>query len=162
MNKKTIITALFALVTMTGHGQVHYRLEGNIGDSTITGKAVVRDQYVHSGEVIDTVNIIKGIIEPVEGELSDTTICMLVIGDMSEGKRINFASILYPVFLGGGTTVFDGRTMRHPFLKGTHANTPVERHIANGRGLESLSNLDGCPVFRTASVLLENENLLIC
>ena len=43
MNKKTIITALFALVTMTGHGQVHYRLEGNIGDSTITGKAVVRD-----------------------------------------------------------------------------------------------------------------------
>ena len=119
MNKKTIITALLALVALTGQGQVYYRLEGNIDDSTITGKAVVRDQYVHSGEVIDTVNIIKGIIEPVEGELSDTTICMLVIGDMPEGKRINFASILYPVFLGGGTTVFDGRTMRHPFLKGT-------------------------------------------
>jgi len=119
MNKKTIITALFALVAMAGHGQVHYRLEGNIGDSTITGKALVRDMYVHSGEIIDTVNITKGIIEPMEGELSDTTICMLVIGDMPEGKRINFASILYPVFLGGGTTVFDGRTLRHPFLKGT-------------------------------------------
>ena len=119
MNKKTIIITLLTLVAIAGQGQVHYRLEGNIGDSTITGKAVVRDQYVHSGEIIDTVNIIKGIIEPVEGELSDTTICMLVIGDMPEGKRINFASILYPVFLGGGTTVFDGRTMRHPFLKGT-------------------------------------------
>lgn len=119
MNKKIIIITLLTLVAIAGQGQVHYRLEGNIGDSTITGKAVVRDQYVHSGEIIDTVNIIKGIIEPVEGELSDTTICMLVIGDMPEGKRINFASILYPVFLGGGTTVFDGRTMRHPFLKGT-------------------------------------------
>ena len=70
MNKKSIITALLALVAMVGQGQVHYRLEGNIGD-------------------------------------------------MPEGKRINFASILYPVFLGGGTTVFDGRTLRHPFLKGT-------------------------------------------
>ena len=119
MNKSTIITLLFALVAMVVQGQIHYRLEGNIGDSTITGKAVVQDMYVHSGEIIDTVNITKGIIEPMEGELSDTTICMLVIGDMPEGKRINFASILYPVFLGGGTTVFDGRTMRHPFLKGT-------------------------------------------
>lgn len=119
MNKKTIITALLALIAMAGHGQVHYRLEGNIGDSTITGKALVRDMYVHSGEIIDTVNITKGIIEPVEGELSDTTICALIIGDMPEGKGINFASILYPVFMGGGTTVFDGRSLRHPFLKGT-------------------------------------------
>ena len=119
MNKKTIITALLALIAMAGHGQVHYRLEGNIGDSTITGKALVRDMYVHSGEIIDTVNIIKGIIEPVEGELSDTTICALIIGDMPEGKVIYLDRYLYPVFLGGGTTVFDGRTMRHPFLKGT-------------------------------------------
>ena len=119
MNKSTIITLLFALVAMVGQGQIHYRLEGTIGDSTITGKAVVRDMYVHSGEIIDTVNIIKGIIEPVEGELSDTTICALIIGNMPEGKVIYLDRYLYPVFLGGGTTVFDGRTMRHPFLKGT-------------------------------------------
>ena len=39
---KTIITALLALVTMTGQAQsrVHYRLEGFIGDSTVTGKAL--------------------------------------------------------------------------------------------------------------------------
>ena len=119
MNKKTIITILLALVAMAGQAQIHYRLEGTIGDSTITGKAVVQDMYVHSGEIIDTVNIIKGIIEPVEGELSDTTICALIIGDMPEGKGIHLDRYLYPVFLGGGTTVFDGRTLRHPFLKGT-------------------------------------------
>jgi peroxiredoxin len=119
MNKKTIITILLAIVTMTGQAQVNYRLEGNIGDSTITGKAVVRDMYAHSGEIIDTVNIIKGIIEPVEGELSDTTICALIIGDMPEGKGIHLDRYLYPVFMGGGTTVFDGRSLRHPFLKGT-------------------------------------------
>ena len=62
MNKSTIITLLFALVAMAGQAQIHYRLEGNIGDSTITGKALVRDMYVHSGEIIDTVNITKGII----------------------------------------------------------------------------------------------------
>ena len=119
MNKSTIITLLFALVAMVGQGQIHYRLEGTIGDSTITGKAVVQDMYVHSGEIIDTVNIIKGIIEPVEGELSDTTICALIIGDMPEGKGIHLDRYLYPVFMGGGTTVFDGRSLRHPFLKGT-------------------------------------------
>ena len=119
MNKSTIITLLFALVAMVVQGQIHYRLEGNIGDSTITGKAVVQDMYVHSGEIIDTVNIIKGIIEPVEGELSDTTICALIIGDMPEGKGIHLDRYLYPVFMGGGTTVFDGRSLRHPFLKGT-------------------------------------------
>ena len=118
MNKKTIITALLALVALTGQGQVHYRLEGNIGDSTITEKALVKDMYNNRG-IIDTVNIIKGIIEPVEGELSDTTICALIIGNMPEGKVIYLDKYLYPVFLGGGTTVFDGRTMRHPFLKGT-------------------------------------------
>lgn len=118
MNKKTIITALLALVALTGQGQVHYRLEGNIGDSTITEKALVKDMYNNRG-IIDTVNIVKGIIEPVEGELPDTTICALFIGNMPEGKVIYRDRYLYPVFLGGGTTVFDGRTMRHPFLKGT-------------------------------------------
>ena len=62
MNKKTIITALLALVTMTGQAQsrVHYRLEGFIGDSTITGKAYLMEMFVHSGEIVDTVNISKG------------------------------------------------------------------------------------------------------
>ena len=118
MNKKTIITALLALVALTGQAQVHYRLEGNIGDSTITEKALVKDMYNNRG-IIDTVNIVKGIIEPVEGELPDTTICALIIGNMPDGKGINHGLYTYPIFLGGGTTVIDGRTMRHPFLKGT-------------------------------------------
>lgn len=118
MNKKTIITALLALVTLTVQGQVHYRLEGNIGDSTITEKALVKDMYNNRG-IIDTVNIVKGIIETVEGELPDTTICALFIGNMPDGKGINHGLYTYPIFLGGGTTGIDGRTMRHPFLKGT-------------------------------------------
>ncbi len=94
MNKKTIITILFALVAMAGHGQVHYRLEGNIGDSTITGKAVVQDMYVHSGEIIDTVNITKGIIEPMEGELSDTTICRYARGQKNQFRQHPIPCIL--------------------------------------------------------------------
>ena len=35
--KKTIITALFALIAMAGQGQVHYRIEGNIGMPNFTG-----------------------------------------------------------------------------------------------------------------------------
>ena len=90
MNKKTIITALLALVTMTGQAQsrVHYRLEGFIGDSTITGKAYLMDMFVHSGEIVDTVNISKGFIEPVEGELTDTTICQLLVGDLPSRQAL--------------------------------------------------------------------------
>ena len=43
MNKKVIITALLALVVMAGQGQVQYRLEGFVGNSTITGKAYLMD-----------------------------------------------------------------------------------------------------------------------
>lgn len=35
MNKKNIITILFTLVAMAGLAQIHYRLEGTIGDSTL-------------------------------------------------------------------------------------------------------------------------------
>ena len=34
--KQTIITALLALVAVTGQAQVHYRLEGNIGRPDVT------------------------------------------------------------------------------------------------------------------------------
>ena len=37
MKKKTIITALLALVSMAGHSQVHYRLEGFVGDLPLDG-----------------------------------------------------------------------------------------------------------------------------
>jgi len=37
MNKKSIITILLALVTMTGQGQVNYHIDGNTGHPEFTG-----------------------------------------------------------------------------------------------------------------------------
>ena len=156
MNKKTIITALLALVALTAQGQVHYRLEGNIGDSTITEKALVKDMHNNRG-IIDTVNIVKGIIEPVEGELPDTTICALFIGNMPDGKVIYLDRYLYPVFLGGGTTVIDGRTMRHPFLKGTTICEDytlfhkTESEVLNKWMMERIRKANGGPIHLTTA-----------
>ena len=156
MNKKTIITAMLALVTLTALGQVHYRLEGNIGDSTITEKALVKDMHNNRG-IIDTVNIVKGIIEPVEGELPDTTICALIIGNMPEGKEINHGLYIYPVFLGGGTTVIDGRTMRYPFLKGTTMCEDytlfrkTESEALNKWMMERIRKANGAPIHLTTA-----------
>ena len=41
MNKKTIITILLALVAMAGQAQIHYRLEGTIGDSTLNTRLLL-------------------------------------------------------------------------------------------------------------------------
>ena len=41
MNKSTIITLLFALVAMAGQAQIHYRLEGTIGDSTLNTRLLL-------------------------------------------------------------------------------------------------------------------------
>ena len=40
-NKKTIITILFTLVAMAGQAQIHYRLEGTIGDSTLNTRLLL-------------------------------------------------------------------------------------------------------------------------
>ena len=45
MNKQTINTILLALVAVAGQGQVHYRLEGTIGDSTLTAKMLLVNKY---------------------------------------------------------------------------------------------------------------------
>ena len=43
MNKKSIITLLVALVSITGQGQVHFRIEGNIGMPDFTGVMEIKD-----------------------------------------------------------------------------------------------------------------------
>ena len=102
MNRKAILTAMLVLFALAAQAQVHYRLEGNIGDSTFTGKATMKDLYVHSGTEVATVNVTNGKINPVEGELSDTTICAIFL----DNERMP----LLPVFLGGGTTTIIGKT----------------------------------------------------
>jgi len=96
-------------------GKVHYRLEGSIGDPTVTGKAYILDMNLRRGEIIDSVNINKGVIEPKEGDLPDATICSLVFGDMPQNMNPLSGNNLYPIILGVGTTKVNGRI-------GTHAN----------------------------------------
>ena len=78
MNKKTIITALLALVAVTGQAQVHYRLEGNIGRpdvtdtlSVIENRGFEKDGSILS-ETIDTLYIVNGNIVPIEGTLPES------------------------------------------------------------------------------------------
>ena len=115
MKKKTIITALLVLVSMAGHSQVHYRLEGFVGDSNVTGKAYILDMSLLRGEIIDSVNITNGVIEPKEGDLPDAAICSLVFGNLPQNMNPLSGNNLYPIILGAGTTKVNGRI-------GTRAN----------------------------------------
>lgn len=69
MNKKTIITVLLALVEMTGQAQVHYRLEGYIGNTEISDRMEVRDNF--NNVLIDSIHVVNGKIEPIEGTIPD-------------------------------------------------------------------------------------------
>lgn len=90
---RNIITIMLVLVAIAGQAQVHYRLEGNIGNTEFSGKMMVRDWFTN--KILDSVNVVNGKIEPIEGTIPDCTISIL---DRSSQPPI------YPVFLGGGTT----------------------------------------------------------
>ena len=106
--KQTIITILLALCTVAGQGQVHYRIEGNIGHPEFTGRLALKDYF---GVVIDSVDIEKGEIKPIEGTVPDTAICSMI------EKSANIW--LTPIFIGGGTTHLNGDTMLGPRISGT-------------------------------------------
>ena len=108
MNKQNVITILLALVAMAGQAQIHYRLEGNIGNDEISGRMEVRDMF--NNVLIDSVNVVNGKIEPIEGTIPDYVFCHL-----RDGSRLP----IYPVFLGGGTTRIENVTLIHPLLSGT-------------------------------------------
>ena len=67
MNKKAIITALFTLVALVGQGQIHYRIEGNIGMPDFTGVMELKDVFLQQS--LDTIKVVNGIITPREGDL---------------------------------------------------------------------------------------------
>ena len=108
MNKKAIITILLALIAMAGQAQVHYRLEGNIGNSDISDRMEVRDNF--NNVLIDSIHVVNGKIEPIEGTIPDYAICYLW-GDSRPP--------IYPIFLGGGTTRIENVSSIHPLLSGT-------------------------------------------
>ena len=74
MNKSTIITLLFALVAMAGQAQIHYRLEGTIGDSTLNTRLLLNQGMSAMKLVnatIDTLEVVGGKLIPTEGTLEE-------------------------------------------------------------------------------------------
>ena len=74
MNKKTIITALLTLVAVTGQGQIRYRLEGTIGDSTLNTRLLLNQGMSATKMVnatIDTLEVVNGKLIPKEGTLEE-------------------------------------------------------------------------------------------
>ena len=75
MNKQTILTALLILVAMIGQGQVHYRIEGNIGIPEFTGVMELKDVFMQQS--VDTIKVVNGIIIPKDGNLPVMAMCLL-------------------------------------------------------------------------------------
>ena len=74
MNRKTIIIALLALVAMAGQGQIRYRLEGTIGDSTLNTRLLLNQGMSAMKMVnatIDTLEVVNGKLIPKEGTLEE-------------------------------------------------------------------------------------------
>ena len=74
MNRQTILTILFAIVAVTAHGQVNYRLEGVVGDSTMNTRLLLM-QYMSAMRMvnapIDTVEVVNGKLIAKEGVLDE-------------------------------------------------------------------------------------------
>ena len=74
MIKQIIITALLALVAMAGQAQIHYRLEGTIGDSTLNTRLLLNQEMSSMkmvNAVIDTLEVVNGKLIPREGTLEE-------------------------------------------------------------------------------------------
>ena len=100
-NKKTIITILLALVAMAGQGQVHYRLEGTIGDSTLNAKMLLVNKYTVGWP--DSVEIKGGKIVPKEGMIDKAEMFLLVKEPDNDSPQMNSQLFI----LGNGTTILD-------------------------------------------------------
>ena len=77
MNKKMIITALLAFVTMAGQGQVYYRIDGNTGHPDFTGTLYLYDY----SSIVDSIQVVKGIITEHSGQLPHAKKCSLASRD---------------------------------------------------------------------------------
>ena len=73
--KEAIITALLVLVALVGQGQIHYRIEGNIGMPDFTGVMELKDVFMQQS--VDTIKVVNGIITPTEGDLPEMAMCLL-------------------------------------------------------------------------------------
>jgi len=98
MNRKAIIISILAIMCLAVQGQVHYRLEGTIGDSTLNTRLQL---YQHMSPMeminaaIDTLTVVGGKLIPAVGTLSEPgTFNLVSITENGEEPEI-----LSPVFI---------------------------------------------------------------
>ncbi len=101
---KTIITLLLALIAIASEGQVRYRLEGTVGDSTMNTKLLL-NQWMSDmrmvNSTIDTVEVVQGKLMPIEGTLDEAAAFNL----RSITEKGTMPEIMSPCFfLENGTT----------------------------------------------------------
>ncbi|MBP5360060.1 MAG: redoxin domain-containing protein [Bacteroidaceae bacterium] len=95
----------FALSTLVGQAQLHFRLEGNIGIPDFTGQLIIHD--IVGEQVIDSVRVVNGELVPIEGEIPEMVQCIMQgskDGATEDDKGVSLAYL----FLTEGTTHIDG------------------------------------------------------
>ena len=106
--KQTIITALLALICMAGQAQIHYRIDGNIGKPGFTGKVEICD--VMKAVVVDSMDVVNGIVVPKEGDLPEMAFCVFkeIVTDAAENEKDTSRPPYLFLFIDQGTTRLDG------------------------------------------------------
>ena len=144
MKKQIIIGSLLTLFAVAGQGQIHYRLEGNIGMPEFTGTLKIND--VAYDKIIDSVNVVKGEIIPIEGNLPEIAWCNLVSEKNNEDSSIPSSAVsLWDLFLADGTTHIEGNNPENGclFISGT----PICEDIKGFRQeMEDVVQLDEQPL----------------
>ena len=95
---RLLLASLLVLIAMAGQGQVHYRLEGTIGDPTLNTKLLLFQSMTAMHMVnapIDTLEIVDGKLIPTESTLDEPGSFYL----MSITKDKEEPEIVSPVFI---------------------------------------------------------------
>lgn len=115
MTKKTIITALFAFVSMAGKGQVNYRIDGNTGHPDFTGTLYLYDY----SSIVDSVQVVKGVITEHSSQLPQAKKCSLASRDWD--------IIIKPLFIEDGFIHVEGpSTGKWYYASGTPMNDDMK------------------------------------
>ena len=134
MNSKTYTTVLkgfvipvIAFICSAGHAQVHYRLEGTVGDASLNTKLLLV-QNISSMDLafkaIDTLEVVNGQLIPTEGNLREPATFNLQ-SIIKEGEQ---PELISPLF------IIEEGTMR------LHFNPKAEEYIAPDSPLNKAYN----------------------
>ena len=115
MNKKTIITILFALVAMAGKTQIHYQIDGNTGHPDFTGTLYLYDYSA----IVDSIQVVNGVIILHNGTLPSAKKCALI--------NKNRETLVKPLFIEDGYIHVEGpSTGKWYYVSGTPMNNDMK------------------------------------